>query len=26
LPFKVRFLRKCHTEKRRGRRIIKTKQ
>ena len=26
MPLKVRFLRKCHTEKRRGRRIIKTKQ
>ena len=26
MPFKVRFLKKCHTEKRRGRRIIKTKQ
>ena len=26
MPLKVRFLTKCHTEKRRGRRIIKTKQ
>ena len=26
MPLKVRFLRKCYTEKRRGRRIIKTKQ
>lgn len=26
MPLKVRFLRKCHTEVRRGRRIIKTKQ
>ena len=26
LPLKVRFLMKCHTEVRRGRRIIKTKQ
>ena len=26
MPLKVRFLRKCHTKKRRGRRIIKTKQ
>ena len=26
MPFKVRFLTKYHTEKRRGRRIIKTKQ
>ena len=26
MSLKVRFLRKCHTEKRRGRRIIKTKQ
>ena len=23
MPFKVRFLKKCHTEKRRGRRIIR---
>ena len=26
MPLKVRFLTKCHTKKRRGRRIIKTKQ
>ena len=26
MPLKVRFLRKCHMEARRGRRIIKTKQ
>ena len=26
MPLKIRFLKKCHTEKRRGRRIIKTKQ
>ena len=26
MPLKVRFLTKCHTEKRRGRRFIKTKQ
>ena len=26
MPLKVRFLKKCHTEKRRGQRIIKTKQ
>ena len=26
MPLKVRFLTKCHTEKRRGQRIIKTKQ
>ena len=26
MPLKVRFLRKCHTEVRRGRRIVKTKQ
>ena len=26
MPLNVSFLRKCHTEKRRGRRIIKTKQ